>query len=80
MSAEPTPAVPVVIDELPAVKAADAEAGKRRKVSQEKIMVIFTLIFVLGVLVSMYVPEGWLRGVSLTAISLGAYWMTFKSA
>ncbi len=67
--------------ELPTPPSAPpARKPRRPGVSQEKIMVLFTLFFIAGILLYAVVPEGPGRGIGITAISLGVVWALYKGS
>jgi hypothetical protein len=53
--------------------------AKRKKFSQERLMIMFTLFFLLGILLLVMIPEGNpVRGVAMTIYSLTVFWAMFK--
>ena len=66
---------------VPPEAGSTPEAPVRRKkkgMSQERIMIALTLFFVLGIAVCVQFEEGMTRGIALTLVSLGSYWIMFK--
>ncbi len=54
-------------------------APKRKKFSQERLMIMFTLFFVSGILLLVILPEGSpVRGIAMTIYSLAVFWSMFK--
>lgn len=52
---------------------------RRRKLSQERVMVMFVLFFALGILLLVLLPEGHAaRGLVMTAYSLLVFWAMFR--
>jgi hypothetical protein len=53
--------------------------AKRKKFSQERLMIMFTLFFVLGIVLLVIIPEGNpVRGVAMTIYSVSVIWAMFK--
>ncbi|WP_373532981.1 hypothetical protein [Vampirovibrio sp.] len=53
--------------------------AKRKKFSQERLMTMFTLFFVLGILLLVVIPEGSpVRGIAMTIYSITVFWAMFK--
>jgi|GEM_PF-1928914 len=52
---------------------------KRQGMSQERMMVMFTLFFALGVLLLVFIPEDhWARGISMGIYSIVVFWAMFR--
>jgi 4-hydroxybenzoate polyprenyltransferase len=52
---------------------------RRRKLSQERVMVMFVLFFALGILLLVLLPEGHAaRGLVMTIYSLAVFWTMFR--
>lgn len=56
-----------------------SSGGKRKKFSQMRLMTMFTLFFVTGILLLVIFPEGNpVRGVAMTIYSVAVIWSMFK--
>ncbi len=54
-------------------------AAPRKKFSQERLMIMFTLFFIAGILLLVVIPEGSpVRGVAMTLYSVSVFWAMFK--
>jgi hypothetical protein len=54
-------------------------AKKRGKMSQERLMVMFTLFFILGILLLVIIPEGHaVRGIAMALYSVAVFWVMFR--
>lgn len=52
---------------------------KRKPMSQERFMIMFTLFFILGVLLLVVLPEGHpARGIAMTVYSVFVFWAMFR--
>jgi hypothetical protein len=52
---------------------------KRKKASQERLMVMFTLFFIIGILLLVLIPEGnSMRGVAMSLYSVAVFWAMFR--
>ena len=52
---------------------------KRKKMSQERVMILFTLVFVLGILLLVLTPEGHAaRGIVMTVYTIAVFWGFFR--
>jgi hypothetical protein len=52
---------------------------KRAKVSQERLMTMFTLFFIVGILLLVLIPEGhMMRGVTMGLYSVVVFWAMFR--
>lgn len=64
--------------------AADASSPKtqhpkKRKMSQERVMIMFTLFFALGILLLVILPEGHgARGIAMSVYSIVVFWAMFR--
>lgn len=65
--------------ELPTPSPEQPPKPRRARVSQEKIMVLLTLVFFAGVLAYTFLPEGPVRVAGITLVSLGVVWVLYKS-
>ncbi len=53
--------------------------SKRKRFSQERLMIMFTLFFIAGILLLVIFPEGSpVRGISMTIYSVAVFWAMFK--
>lgn len=53
--------------------------AKRKKFSQERLMIMFTLFFITGVLLLVVLPEGSpVRGIAMAVYSVAVFWAMFK--
>jgi hypothetical protein len=56
-----------------------APPRKRRKVSQERVMIMFTLFFAIGILLLVLLPEGHgARGIAMSVYSIAVFWAMFR--
>lgn len=70
---------PSSLSSQPLEAGSKKKSAKRKGMSQERFMVMFTLFFVLGVLLLVVFPEGSVaRGVSLTIYSVVVFWAMFR--
>lgn len=54
-------------------------AAPRKKFSQERLMIMFTLFFIAGIVLLVVIPEGSpVRGVTMTLYSVAVFWSMFK--
>lgn len=54
---------------------------KKRKLSQMRLMTMFTLFFVVGILLLVIFPEGSpVRGISMGLYSVAVFWAMFRFA
>jgi hypothetical protein len=75
MTSESTSSVPAT----PLESAPAKPRPKRKGMSQERFMIMFTLFFIAGVLLLVVFPEGSpARGVSLTVYSVFVFWAMFR--
>ncbi|MCE3233830.1 MAG: hypothetical protein K0Q50_10 [Vampirovibrio sp.] len=59
--------------------SSNATPSKRKKMSQERMMIMFTLFFLLGILILVLVPEGhFMRGIAMTIYSVVMFWAMFR--
>lgn len=66
--------------ESPNVENTSAPAPvKRKKMSQERMMIMFTLFFLVGILLLVLIPEGhFMRGMAMTIYSVVMFWAMFR--
>lgn len=68
-------------EQLPSSPQSSKPVGKRRKLSMERIMVLFALFFVGGIALLTAVPEEHpVRGLAMTAYTLLVFWAIFRFA
>jgi len=76
-----TTEAPSSLSDTPVSPATDAKRvrSKRKGMSQERFMVMFTLFFFAGVLLLVVFPEGSMaRGISIGIYSVFVYWAMFR--
>jgi hypothetical protein len=62
-----------------AQKVSKAKASKPKKMSLERLMVMFTLFFIGGVLILVIVPEEHAaRGIIMSVYSVAVFWAMFR--
>jgi hypothetical protein len=60
-------------------RAKPQPARKIRKMSQERVMVMFTLFFAVGILLLVIIPEGHgARGIVMSLYSVAVFWAMFR--
>jgi hypothetical protein len=63
----------------PSAKIQSKASPKKHKMSQERVMVMFTLFFTLGILLLVVMPEGHsARDISLGIYSIVVFWAMFR--
>lgn len=65
--------------ELKEETSASPSSPKRKPLSQERMMIMFTLFFIVGILLLVLVPEGhFMRGIAMTIYSVVMFWAMFR--
>ena len=63
-------------------KLENAPKGKRakpKKMSQERLMILFTLFFIVGILMLVVIPEEHAaRGIAMSIYSIVVFWAMFR--
>lgn len=60
-------------------KTEKPKAPRQKKMSQERLMVMFTLFFLLGIILLVLLPEGHAaRGIAMGVYSIVVFWAMFR--